>query len=360
MGSRRLKPKVIDLATRSRDLLVSYHLTAQDCVYLGQKRGDLVKLRRRTYEEMWRQPSKGFTPSAVEGTGLLLSSLSLGCARLDVDGHQIWQNDNYFAPSYVGDQLLAYAWAPEGPNRVARLDPNSGAVLREWMLPIGFGWPLCLAGLRALGTKGDLVIRYDLEREEIIWRKSYGSELVGSPREEQQGEALSLPGPSTAISTVLVETAPISIHPFDDETVLLDSIALARCSIADGSLLWRFKTRLHPTKPYRSRGRILFLDHDALVGLDEATGDEVFRRRYNFELDFHFATRETFGVCYRNRLAIPFEEGYLAIIDTDDGRIVSMHRERKSLWRAAEIDGDLLLCTGGGTALIYGPEIWQF
>lgn len=362
MTKGRLRPRVVELTQKRRGGMAVRALLAPEYLYLSQEDGDIVQLRRGSYEEVWRQPSGGFEPSAFQSDGVLLAGGRdvNGCALLSFEGNSVWRIDTYHQPFHVGAQLLARGWTPDCPRLLARLDPRDGSVLRKWVLPEGLDWQHYLPGPRVLGHRNDLVVCYDLEREQAIWQKQYGRALVGEAMEELPSEVLSISGTSTVVSEVLVGTEPIKVHPFDDETVLLESICLARCSIADGSLVWRSSLKTTPVKPYRSGGRILVFQRRALVALDEETGGEVFRREYDPERDLHFALRETFGVSYRNRLAIPFEEGYLAIIDTDDGRIVSMHRERQALWRAAEIDGDLLLCTGGGTALVYGPEIWQF
>ena len=363
MTKGRPKPRVVQLLEK-RGHYVVYALVAPDGLYLSQEDGDMVKLRRQSYEEIWRQPSDSYSARTPLGDGVLLGGgRKVRSARLDEKGHTVWKVNTFCDPFWDRNQLMAWGWTEECPRLLACLDANSGSILREWKLPNELLWAICVPGPRprVVGTDGVSVGSFDLDLKEMIWQRQYGTDLVGQLANERVGEVISLPGKSSALVSVPVGFVPIQIVPFDEETVLLHARALFRCSLVDGSVLWRHSLRAPSpsAKVYRSGGRILMLQSDVLLGLDEATGEEVLRRQYDSERDSLPTFRDTFGVWYQNRLAVPFESGTLAIFDTNDGRIVSLHRERHSLWRALEVDGDLVLCTGAGKALIYGPEIWQ-
>ena len=87
-----------------------------------------------------------------------------------------------------------------------------------------------------------------------------------------------------------------------------------------------------------------------------ATGDLLYDVAHR-ELE-RIAYREKMGTVFRDRLAVAYESGVLAVFNVADGTLVRFYQDRAALWQTAEVDGRLLVATDEGVLLLFDESIW--
>lgn len=216
----------------------------------------------------------------------------------------------------------------------------------------GGGYLSSSDGVLVVCGDDDLLFAVNLASGEELWAASVARTL---------NERWSVPFPKYGVSFESTESTFGQVAFYSTVTF--------SWSVLDGSVRWVSSARgENPSWPTVSGGRVYgmggaapkegeqFRGPSAVFALDESTGAELWRTEVPKE--FNACFRPKSGVAYRNRLAMPFETGQVAVLDVESGEVVCYYKGGVPLWKALEVDGHLLVATGDGTLLVFDESIW--
>jgi hypothetical protein len=230
----------------------------------------------------------------------------------------------------------------DSPLGIELRDPATGEVAVVHSVPGGYRGRGFTSGSSALLQTQRILRGFDLEAGQITWERPLVDEMqdrIGT-RSESAG----------------IRMQPSSTR--DDVFIAFHAGATFACSVLDGSILWHRPDIWSPNSwPVVHAGRVYTPVLDRFRAIDEATGDLLYSVAHS-ELD-RIAYLEKMGTVFRDRIAVAYESGVLAVFNLADGALVRLYQGRDALWRTSEVDGRLLVATGGGVLLVFDESIWS-
>ena len=330
----KLKPKRINI---SRGGMVTGPAVTGDAVYAGIARDVAVRLDRRELEKVWEVDSGTLRIGAtIDDAYVTVGGPDVGGVRSAADGRLLWT-----AGSRLSGASVWRAWVVIDSNAGIELrDPATGEPDR--VLPVAGGYRVrdVVCGRSAILQTHRIVKAFDLEAGEVRWERSLVDEMQDRLGNRSESEAVRMAAGS-----------------LPDTFIAFHAGATFACSVLDGSILWQRPEVASPNSwPVVHAGRVYSPVHERFRAIDEATGDLLYDIAHP-ELD-RIAYREKMGTVFRDRIAVAYESGVLAVFNVADGALVQFYQGRSPLWRTAEADGRLLVATGDGALLVFDESIW--
>lgn len=329
-----LKPKRVGIAS-SRAILQRPLVTAQGVV-IGNRREVIVLLDRKTLRPIWTIEDEDYRAygQAIDDETMTVGFVGGAGVRALRDGRLLWTTEDAFSGADVWRKLVVTF----NDGRIACRDSRTSTVVKEIEVSRTLTSLIRICGdLYVLRGEGPSFLAVDIEKRKVAWER----DLLTEMRQR-------LPVETT------LEGVRLTCGTHEGTYVAFYSGATFGGSVADGSIAWMAPIAAPDAWPTVHQGRVYFMYSDRFIAIDEDTGAIVWDIAHPEVRAF----REKEGTVYKDRIAITNESGHLAVFDLADGRLVTVHDAKVSLWRSAEADGRLFVATSIGDLLVYDESIW--
>jgi PQQ-like domain len=292
----------------------------------------------------WTWPNDAFVPLRHQNDVVVCAGGTKGIGVRDLNsGNVVWSSVNHmFGCGSWTDYIVAL---DHGRECIDLLSLETGREAHRLAIPGNRAIAVRTGGDRAF-VDVRTVRCANLLRGVIEWERDIASEVEARPGFQPIDV-----GPQAQFLEYAAGSLPdVMVGYFGNSTLAFSGL--------DGHLLWMTANIRGTTGICASGGRIYGMYGEEFWILDEASGELVSRSAYPKETPTKLLIRERPALHYRNRVAVPFETGLLAIFSADDGKLVNEHRSKHALWRAAEAGGRLFIGTGSGKVLVFDEKIW--
>jgi outer membrane protein assembly factor BamB len=311
-----------------------------DGVYVGWHTdiNELVKLDRKTLEEVWRVKTQRYIPRAIEGTDLLAGSYKGRVGRFDGrTGKLLWE--------VPGDGFIRWREHLVIPEKggLAVVDAKGGAIIEKIPMPS--------PDLAVISRMGDLmllkvdllieerdgrpepIVCFDLAERRIVWEQPLIAQLRERFGADEQGGIIALTPGSAG-----------------DRFVARRGHGTFGISAVDGRVLWSVPLPLDYRVAHVYDGRVHGLVADRFVALDESDGRVLFDVQHPELAGSMFPGLPIYA---RGQVAYAMQSGHVAVLSLTDGTLKGLHRYRGPLSGfAAEADGRLLVASSDDGSLL--------
>lgn len=330
VSSLRLSQKILLFEPRKHEALFpSEPVAGEKTIVLGCDDKALVALDRRDLSVMWRARVSSLNPLYWWSEDLLVLGGGNDVAMWDARQKRVlWRAKTRLIGGKPWNGLIS-TWPTL--NDIELREATTGRVQRGFKV-VGPG-TIC----------GELLICRSIEKGDPVQalrpdgRVAWQRDLVAEVRSQSVGAE------SEAYLVALAGSTP-------GRFVATFGHSCFGCSSSDGKIIWKVDVPVPYYSPFEG-GRILILEGERFVVIDEAAGGLLCDRRYPELRPMYHVKR---GSILGDLVVFVSESGHVAVFDLKDGSLISLeHHKRLVFWGTAVADGRLLVSGADGKLWVY-------